>query len=330
MLSGALSQLGPYLIHPERAADGSIRGGMFRERVTLPTIYGNLVPCYDASDGRKKYRNAVEFYPDGSLRSIYLQEAMEIETPIGKLAGELMTFYPNGALKRIFPSYGQISAYWSGQEEAERVAAVRYQAGGRTFDVRPECTAFYLSGALRSVTLWPQDTLTLQTPAGELITSVGVELREDGRLLGTEPSYGTVLETEYGRIHPSDPTARRMDAEHGSLRFGPAEEVESFRTVRDGILASSRIGRERIWIVPLFGNGKSAGTGTEPSDGQATAAGDGIEEGSGRNESLGGQHFETRMPMEVTFISSGLQVLRPGEPELVLPRGCYDLAFEQI
>ena len=49
----------------------------------IKTAYGTLVPCYDSSDVRKRYREALDRYPSGALRSIYLQDRTVIETQVG-------------------------------------------------------------------------------------------------------------------------------------------------------------------------------------------------------------------------------------------------------
>ena len=70
---------------------------------TVNTKYGELRPYSGASDYRKKYRFAVDYYNDGSLRSVYLDEPEILEFPAGRFQTELITFYEDGNVKRIFP-----------------------------------------------------------------------------------------------------------------------------------------------------------------------------------------------------------------------------------
>lgn len=99
--------------------DGKIKSAITSEYSQLETDYGKLIPAYELSDIRKKYRHTVEFYESGSLRSIYLEEQTEVETSLGKIKAELITFYENGNIKRIFPLYGQINGYWTEENEFE-------------------------------------------------------------------------------------------------------------------------------------------------------------------------------------------------------------------
>ena len=43
-----------------------------------------------------------------------------LKLPAGDYQAELITFYEDGNVKRVFPLYGQISAYWSVEEEMEQ------------------------------------------------------------------------------------------------------------------------------------------------------------------------------------------------------------------
>ena len=85
----------------------------------VKTRYGDLTPYSGASDYRKKFRFAVDHYDDGALKSVYLEETQVLSFPAGDFQTELITFYEDGNAKRIFPLYGQISAYWSIEEEVE-------------------------------------------------------------------------------------------------------------------------------------------------------------------------------------------------------------------
>jgi hypothetical protein len=185
----------------------------------INTKYGNLLPCSGASDYRKKHRCAVCYFDSGALRSVYLEEPQVLSFPSGEYQAELITFYEDGNAKRIFPLYGQISAYWSIEEEAEYAPEYDFEIAGDTYRIKPECIFFYPSGKIRSITLWPADDLTVKTPAGLIKTKLGIELYEDGNIRSIEPVYGTVIHTPDGDIKPYKYRPVMMHAENATLKF---------------------------------------------------------------------------------------------------------------
>lgn len=185
----------------------------------ISTRYGNLLPCSGASDYRKKHRCAVCLYDSGALKSVYLEEPQVLSFPSGDFQAELITFYEDGNAKRIFPLYGQISAYWSIEEEAEYAPEYDFEIAGGTYRIKPECIFFYPSGKIRSITLWPSDELSIKTPAGLIKTKLGIELYENGSIRSIEPVYGTVISTPTGDIRPFRYRPVMMHAENATLKF---------------------------------------------------------------------------------------------------------------
>ena len=185
----------------------------------ISTKYGNLLPCSGASDYRKKHRCAVCLYDTGALRSVYLEEPQVLSFPSGDFQAELITFYEDGNAKRIFPLYGQISAYWSIEEEAEYAPEYDFEIAGGTYRIKPECIFFYPSGKIRSITLWPSEELCIKTPAGIIKTKLGIELYENGSIRSIEPVFGTVISTPSGDIRPFRYRPVMMHAENATLKF---------------------------------------------------------------------------------------------------------------
>ena len=139
--------------------------------------------------------------------------------PSGDFQAELITFYEDGTAKRIFPLYGQISAYWSIEEESEYSPEYDFEIAGETYRLKPECIFFYPSGKIRSITIWPSDELNIKTPAGYIKTKLGIELYESGRIRSIEPVYGTVISTPSGDIRPFRYRPVMMHAENATLKF---------------------------------------------------------------------------------------------------------------
>ncbi len=222
------------------------------QKEIIKTPVGDLVPFYEISDGRQKNRPSVEYFKGGALYSIYLQEQTEIQTPLGKVPAELITFYESGAIKRIFPLYGQLSGFWTEDQEYELATDIEFNLQGEMKKVKPMCLYFYESGQLASITIWPKERLTVHTPYGDITTDLGVEFYESGEIKSVEPVLGSILrlpKSEKFRVEPliqsSDGVtnwndgvlypyysmAFRMHANDNSLKFEKDGRIAGIRTV---------------------------------------------------------------------------------------------------
>lgn len=216
--------------------DGKIKSAITSEYSQLETDYGKLIPAYELSDIRKKYRHTVEFYESGSLRSIYLEEQIEVETSLGKIKAELITFYENGNIKRIFPLYGQINGYWTEENEFELAKEMTIPILGDQIVCKPLCFHFYPDKSLQSVTIWSRTTMEIDTKYGKIKTRLGVELTEQGTLKSIEPVFGTQLQTQWGTLFPFDTDASRMHADHNSLVFDKDGSIFSAKTIQNKVI----------------------------------------------------------------------------------------------
>lgn len=202
----------------------------------IHTTYGDFIPNETNHEPRKKYRPSVEYYEDGGLRSVYMESVTPVRTSLGVIEAEMITFYENGAIKRLFPLYGQIGGYWTQEDEYQLAREITVPAFGKVYRCKPLCLYFYPDGALKSVTLWYRDFVTVPTAYGEVKTQFGFSLYEDGALQSVEPIYGTALETEWGLLKPYDHTHNPIHADHNSLSFDEHGRLRSARTVENHIL----------------------------------------------------------------------------------------------
>lgn len=178
-----------------------------------------------AMDFRRKERERVSYFKSGNIKSVYLNEQIAVQTAYGKLPAELLTFYESGALKRLFPRYGAISAYWGEKDEARITEVVSLNVGGNQYKCRPQCLHFYESGSLMSITIYNHDTLVVPTAYGDINTNIGVSFYENGRIESIEPAMNTEIELEHKRIRPFNFFADGMHADHNSLVFNQAGEI---------------------------------------------------------------------------------------------------------
>ena len=180
----------------------------------------------NAYDVRRKERPSKEYFKSGALRSIYFDEITEVLTPMGALPAELLTYYEDGSINRLFPLYGMITAYWTEDDEFTLSKEITITTGVYTFSCHALDIHFYPSGAVQSVTIWPQAPLKFRTPLGVVETRKGVEFYEDGTLKSIEPVFGSRIQTPNGEIRPFPINSLKLHAEGNTLQFQPDGEFQ--------------------------------------------------------------------------------------------------------
>lgn len=218
----------------------------------VKTKYGSFTCCSDSSDLRKKYRSPVEYYANGNAKSVYLQDAEEVSLPEGRFQAELLTFYEDGNIKRLFPRYGQLSSYWSVEDEVAEAPEYVFTVNGIDLKIRPQCIYFYPSGKIRSITLWPTDSITVTTSKGQVTSKLGVEIYENKKIRSIEPSFGTVFDTEYGKAKPFMIRKHMLHAEDASARFDNEGNLTSFATLHTKVEVNDKIYKAGDYRSPLF------------------------------------------------------------------------------
>ncbi len=235
----------------------------------VKTKYGCFTACSDASDLRKKFRCPVEYHLNGNVKSIYLQDIEEVTLPIGKFQAELMTFYEDGSIKRLFPRYGQLSSYWDVEDEKKDAPEYVFAVNDQKLKIRPQCIYFYPSGKIRSITLWPGDSITVDTPIGSVTSNLGVEIYEDGKIRSIEPVFGTSFGTCYGEVKPFMVRKHMLHAEDASTMFDEDGNVTGFATLQTQVEVNSRIykaGDYRSPLIVYLGKGTLGIRGSNDTD----------------------------------------------------------------
>ena len=197
----------------------------------LDTPYGRLVPQYTTDDTRRTRPLSVVFHPDGSLKSLPLEVQTLIPTPAGAVPAELLTFHPGGALKRVFPTNGKLSGFWSAADEFALAPVVRFETPLGRLEMKIINLSFHPGGELHSLTLWPGDTIDVETPAGPVTTRVGVSFFEDGRPSSVEPIAPLTVATPIGPLPAFDPDPVGMSGDANSLAFTPDGQVAALAIV---------------------------------------------------------------------------------------------------
>lgn len=197
---------------------------------TFETPYGTLMPRSSAPEARRRDTPALSFFGDGHLKAIDLDHQYPIETPLGLILAERLSFYPDGSLHRLFPLNGKISGYWSEQDEAALLNPSEFHLFGKTYSAKLISLCLYPEGTLKSATLWPGETLTLPTPFGAVRVRFGFALYPDGRLRSLEPFTPTVVPTPAGKLLAYDADANAINGDVNSLHFTPKGQISQLST----------------------------------------------------------------------------------------------------
>ncbi|WP_207261310.1 hypothetical protein [Desulfovibrio sp. Huiquan2017] len=192
---------------------------------TLSTPYGELIPQHTADDLRKRELLPMEYHGSGGIKSVPLETQTVISTPAGDIPAELVSFHENGTINRIFPLNGKLSGYWSQEDEAGLARPVTLTTPIGPIRARIMSVGFYDNLALRSLTLWPGETLSVPTPVGPLEVRIGVSFTPEGRVRSVEPAKPTAVPTRAGEMTAYDPDAVGVNGDANSLIFDDAGKV---------------------------------------------------------------------------------------------------------
>jgi hypothetical protein len=236
--SGVFAGVEKYDTYP----DGELLGIRLSARNMLLTHIGELVPAYTETH-RRKVKYAVEFYKNGMIKTVALDEVQEITSPIGEFPAELVTFYETGELKRFFPLDGKISGMWSEEEEKSLAIPLSFELPFAAFTAIIVGVAFYREGDIKSLTLFPGETVNIATKYGEIPTRHGFSLYETGELESLEPAVSYIVDTPIGRLAAFDPNAVGINADYNSLVFDKAGAVRELVTVHNRVAAQTAEGR---------------------------------------------------------------------------------------
>lgn len=218
--------------------DGKVYDLELSEKNEILTPYGTFVPKYttkEMTDRMHKQRSSISFYENGVVKSIALEKQMTVYTPFGDVKAELVTFYDDGKIKRVFPRNGQINGYWTEEDEGKLVDDYEFNFGFGQFKAKIIGLYFYRSGLIKSVTLWPGEKVRLSTPLGEMDVRIGFSLHENGNLKSIEPATQLQIETPIGRIWSFDYDAIGIHADHNSVRFNDHGELIGLKTSANSV-----------------------------------------------------------------------------------------------
>ena len=209
------------------------------EEVTIETSVGPLIPIYFVEDHGRKKLSPVKFNSDGKIKSINLQKATVVKTSVGDISTELITFYPSGSIRRIFPLNGKLSGYWSENDEYKLSPTIEIPTSLGVISAKPIYIHFYETGELKSITFWPKERIFLSTHIGEIDVKTGISFYKSGKIRSIEPANPVSINTPIGRIKAFDPDPIGVNGESNSLSFYEDGNIEKISTISSSIIAET-------------------------------------------------------------------------------------------
>lgn len=197
-----------------------------------------FVPRYKRLDERKKENKTISFYESGKVKSIALEDRTEVETSVGTIRLELITFYESGEIDSVFPVNGQIGFGWSMEDEESILEDMKFSFPFGNFITKIIGVRFYETGNVKSLILWPNQKIEIETPVGKYPVRTGFRLYESGQLQSFEPATPIPLETPIGIVMAFDQHANGMDADFNSVTFDEDGVLTSLKTNSDIVIYS--------------------------------------------------------------------------------------------
>jgi hypothetical protein len=232
---GILGDVSSYQTYP----GGELESVKLAGKNMIVTHAGELIPSFSESQ-RRKNKPSVEFHTNGMVKAVMLEVQSEVESPIGTLPAEYVTFYPTGEVHRVFVSDGQISGFWSEEEEREYNIKLTFDFDIAKFSAYTNGICFYRNGNIKSITLYPKESITVQSPAGKIETEIGFSLFESGKLKSVEPKIPLLLQTPIGIFSASDPEAVGIHADRNSVEFDEEDRLTAFTTVGNRVMVQTK------------------------------------------------------------------------------------------
>ena len=226
----------------ENYESGAIRYCTLSEENILDTEYGRWMPQYSVNT-RRRLDFSLGFYENGNLEKIYLQDKVYIKTDIGLFPAELVMFYKNGKIRKIFPLDGDINGFWTEKKEYDLAEKIEIETPIGTINEKIIGISFYESGKLKSITFWPGDLVDIETPIGKKTVRIGISFYESGALKSFEPAEATKIVTPIGEITAYDIVPLGIHGDINSLTFYEEGNIKSLYTSSDEVVIEK--GEER-------------------------------------------------------------------------------------
>lgn len=238
--------------------EGTVKECTLNEQNELHTQYGIFTPQYKDDGARRKHIKSLSFHNNGILKSISLHESVNVKTDIGTFPAELITFYSNGNIERIFPLNGKITGFWTEENEYELAQTYEFEYANGTLKAKVIGIRLFETGELRGLTLWEKERILIETSVGVIDTRIGLSFYSNGSIKSLEPAKPTPIETPIGIVNAYNPDVIGVNGDINSLNFNEDGSLKSFKCSTNIIKVTCENG-ETIAIQPgqkqnLFNN----------------------------------------------------------------------------
>ena len=229
---------------------GEVEFYKVEEKSVLTVNGAKYIPFYSPDERRKEYP-AVNLYKDGKIKSLALQEPQKFETKAGTFSAEKVLFYEDGSIKRLFPLDGQITGYWSEDDEYTLAKEHTFKFPFGEFTAKVISIYFYNSGEIKSLTLWAKEKINIKAYDYQIEVRNGISFYQDGKIKSLEPAFPIVLNTKIGQIKCFDKNAVGISGDINSVSFNQDGSIKSVITgtnvievYQDGKLVNAHSPRE--------------------------------------------------------------------------------------
>lgn len=218
-----------------------------KQEIILKTSVGDLVPVYYVEDHGRMKLVPVKKFENGNIRSLQLQEATQIETSLGQISAEFLTFYETGELQRLFPLNGKLSGYWTEKNEYELAKEMTITVKNQSITAKIIAINFYKSGSIKSLTFWPKERVELMTETGKILIKNGIAFYENGLIKSYEPLTPINIDTVLGSVESFDPSPIGITGDKNSLMFDENGDIIKFSTITNSISVLDTMGNKLLF-----------------------------------------------------------------------------------
>lgn len=203
----------------------------------------HFIPRYSYGDVRRKDLPAIQLYKSGEIKGIDIEGVASVQISNYHLKAEKVTFYKNGRIKKVFPLNGRLSAYWSEDEEYKLAQNIRFTFGFGSVNNKIICVKFYESGAIKSLTFWPKERISIKYKDRIIRCRTGISMFENGKLMTCEPSTPVEVSTPIGNLEAFHKNSIGITGDSNSLKFDKEGNVIELITSTNTIKVINKKGQ---------------------------------------------------------------------------------------
>ena len=231
--------------------NGNIKQLVLTQPNHIETPYGVFIPQFSDDGLRRKRVKPVIFYENGVLKNLPLQNQVMVNSTLGSIPAELITWHENGEINRVFPLNGSLTGFWTEEDEYELAQFILLDLPVGKFHQKVISVQFYKTKELKNLTIWPNDTIVVQSPFGPAEARIGMSFYPGGQLKAFEPRKPVHVDTPIGRICAYDSSAQGIHGDSLSLKFHQSGQVEGLSTTVNSITVTDSVGNECSYAPQL-------------------------------------------------------------------------------